>query len=69
MAIEPLPVSLAPVRKVAAGGMGGAASVLILYVLEHYAGISVPAEVASAASVLITFAVSYFTPSAPGEVA
>lgn len=67
MAIEPIPTSAAPVRKVAAAGLGGAATTLILYIAKHYAGIELPADVAGAVTTIVTFGLAYFVPSAPAE--
>lgn len=60
--------SLTPVRKVAVGGAAGAVTIIIVWV-AGLLGLDVPAEVASAFTVLITFAVAYFTPAKddPGE--
>lgn len=51
-----------PVRKVAVGGAAGAFTIIIVWV-AGLLGLDVPPEVASAFTVLITFAVSYFTPA------
>lgn len=50
-----------PDRKVAVGGAAGAATIIIVWAVG-LAGLDVPAEVASAFTVLVTFAASYFTP-------
>jgi putative flippase GtrA len=47
-----------PQPKVAAGGIGGSVVVLIVYALGT-AGIEVPAEVATAAAVVVGFAAGY----------
>ena len=53
------PTSLAPEPKVVAGGAAGAASIILVYVVGLF-GIDVPAEVASAVTVLISFGAAYF---------
>lgn len=58
MANQPTP---APTHKVRAGGLAGATTVILVWLLE-YAGVSVPAEVASAITVLLSFGASYVTP-------
>lgn len=50
-----------PNTKVAAGGLAGGLSMLIIWGIGA-AGVEVPAEVAAAITTLITFAVSYFVP-------
>lgn len=47
-----------PQPKVVAGGVAGAASIVLVYLLGE-AGVRVPAEVASALTTLIAFAGSY----------
>lgn len=47
-----------PVKKVTAAGAAGAAVVLAVYVASLF-GVSVPAEVASAATVLVAFGGGY----------
>lgn len=47
-----------PQPKVVAGGVAGAATIVLVYTLGQ-AGVDVPAEVASAITVLIGFAASY----------
>ncbi len=52
-------VSSAPTNKVAAGGIGGSISVVILYLIETIFDISIPAEVAASAATVISFAAAY----------
>lgn len=52
------PVSNKPQAKVVAGGAAGAASIVLVYILGEL-GVKVPAEVASAITVLLSFAASY----------
>lgn len=49
-----------PTNKVAAAGISGAASVLLVYVLGQF-GLDVPPEVASAITVLAAFGAGYMT--------
>jgi hypothetical protein len=51
--------SMAPKTKVAAGGVAGAITVLVVWVLGMF-NVAVPPEVASAFTVIISFATSYF---------
>jgi hypothetical protein len=46
--------------KVAAGGIAGALSVCVVYVVGHY--VSVPPEVASAVTVIVGGVAGYFAP-------
>ena len=52
----------APVRKVAASGVGGALATLILWALAQFANFHPEPEVAAAITTVITFLVGYFTP-------
>ena len=51
-------VGLRPTPKVAAGGVGGAAALILIWVAS-LAGIEVPAEVAAAFAVLLSFGAGY----------
>jgi hypothetical protein len=53
--------SLAPRPKVVAGGAAGAFTVVLVWVAGMY-GLDVPAEVASAFTVLVSFAAGYVKP-------
>jgi len=55
---EGMNASRRPHPKVAAGGAAGSASIVLVYVLGQ-CGVEVPAEVASALTVLIGFAGGY----------
>lgn len=50
-----------PNTKVAAGGLAGGLSLLLVWGIGAL-GVEVPAEVAAAITTVITFAVSYFVP-------
>lgn len=51
-----------PYTKVTAGALAGAISVVALWILEATTGVQVPAPVASAVTVILTFATSYIVP-------
>lgn len=53
---------LAPRRKVAAAGLGGAAAVLIVWVIGLF-GVELPPEVAGAITTVVGFAVAYLVPA------
>lgn len=53
-------VSSAPTQKVAAGGIGGSISVVLLYLIETIFDVSIPAEVAASAATVVSFAAAYF---------
>lgn len=48
-----------PTRKVGASALAGALSVLMMWLLA-LAGVSIPAEVASAITTILSFVVAYF---------
>lgn len=59
-----------PTRKVAVGGIAGALTSILVFVLNEYflpAGKPLPAELAAAMTTLFTFIVSYMVPSAARE--
>lgn len=47
-----------PTAKVATGGIAGALTLLVVFIVGKF-GVDVPAEVAAAVTVLISFAASY----------
>lgn len=49
-----------PQRKVVAGGLAGAISVIAVWTLEQTTGIVVPAEIALAINTVFVFGVQYF---------
>lgn len=49
----------APTRKVAAGGIAGAVSIILVYLLKQVFNVDLPAEVASSLTLIIGFATSY----------
>jgi len=56
-----------PVRKVAAGAIAGATMTVILFGIKSVLKADVPADVASAMTVLLTFGISYMTPAADDD--
>ena len=61
-------ISVKPIRKVTAGAVGGAAITVALWMIKSVWKVDVPTEVASAMTVLLTFAVSYQTPAADEDL-
>lgn len=53
-----------PSRKVAGGGVAGAVTTVVLWLVDELTPLSPPAAVASAISVLVTFGVAYWIPAA-----
>lgn len=49
----------APTRKVAASGIAGAVSIVLVFVLQMVLGIEIPAEVASSTTLILAFASGY----------
>ncbi len=49
-----------PTQKVAAAGIGGSISVVLIYLIQQLFNITVPAEVASAITAIISFGAGYF---------
>lgn len=48
-----------PTRKVAAGGIGGALAIVLIYAFQITTNVELPAEVAGAVTLLVSFATSY----------
>jgi hypothetical protein len=61
-------VSVKPIRKVTAGAIGGAAVTVVLFGIKSMLKTDIPPDVASALTVLLTFAISYMTPAADGDL-
>ena len=57
--------SIAPRPKVAAAGIGGAVTTIVIWLLNDMAGIEVTPEVAAALATIIAFVAGYFTPQSP----
>jgi hypothetical protein len=53
--------SAVPRPKVAAAGIAGAATTILIFILERL-GVEVPADVAAAITALLAFVAGYFTP-------
>ena len=61
-------VSVKPIRKVTAGAVSGAAITVALWLIKSVWKVDVPAEVASAMTMILTFAVAYQTPAADDDL-
>lgn len=48
-----------PTRKVAAGGIGGAVAIVLIYAFQQLTGVLLPAEVAGAVTLIVSFGTSY----------
>jgi hypothetical protein len=59
----------APVRKVVAGGVGGALATIIIYFVNNYLLASKPLDgtVSAAITTIVTFLVSYIVPPGANE--
>ena len=55
---------MVPERKVTAGALAGALSVILIYIIQTAFEVVIPAEVASAGTVVLTFITSYLVPNA-----
>lgn len=53
--------SASPTPKIAAAGIGGTVTTILLYGLKVFLKVDVPAEVGAALATVIAFAVGYFT--------
>ncbi len=51
-----------PTRKVTSGALAGALVTIGVWCVQEFAGVVVPAEVAAAAVVVVSFCVSYVVP-------
>lgn len=60
-------ISAAPTRKVMVGGITGALSIIVIWIIQESAKIDIPAEVSSAFTTLITFLVGYLVPPASDD--
>ena len=47
-------------RKVSAGGLAGALSIILVWAIKQFGAMELPAEVASGVTTLLTFITSYF---------
>lgn len=59
--------SLKPARKVWVGGLVGAITTIVVWVIEQIGGITVPGAIAVAISTLLTAIVSYIVPPSPDD--
>lgn len=56
-----------PTAKVEAAGIGGAATTVLIYLVQTYTEVTLPATVAAAIVTLIAFGAAYLKPSKVGE--
>jgi putative flippase GtrA len=54
-----------PTRKVAAGGIAGAITTVIISICKDAIGYEMSPDLAAAVTTLVSFAVSYFVPNPP----
>lgn len=55
-----------PSPKVVGGGVGGAVTTIVLWLVEELTPLSLPAVVAAAISLLVTTGIAYLVPSGQG---
>ncbi len=60
-------VSAKPARKVWVGGLVGATTTIVIYLIESIGNTKVPGAVAVAVSTLLTAIISYFVPPAAAD--
>lgn len=56
-----------PTRKVAAGGLGGAAALIIIAGLNHLFGVEIQGELAAAITTVVAFGVAWLVPEAASK--
>jgi hypothetical protein len=66
-AITKMANSTYPTKKVAAAGVAGAVSIVVVWVLHRFVQVDVPPEVASAGTTILAFLAGYFMPPASRE--
>lgn len=59
---------MAPKAKVVAGALGGAISVILIWVLKAYGNVELPPDVAAAFTLVVSTVVAYLIPEAVEEV-
>jgi putative flippase GtrA len=57
----------APIRKVAAGGLGGAVATIVLWALAQFANIHPDPTIAAAITTVISFLVAYIVPPSAND--
>lgn len=60
--------STRPIRKVAAGGVAGAITTILIYLVKTIWKVEVPADLVGAITTVISFVTAYMVPSAPGDL-
>lgn len=56
--------SLMPIPKVLGGGVGGAATIVLVWILGHFAHLELPDAVSTALGVLVSVGLAYVIPGA-----
>jgi hypothetical protein len=56
-----------PTRKVGASGIGGAVAVVVIFILQRYAHLTIDASLSAAITTIVTFIVGYLTPPSPSD--
>jgi hypothetical protein len=54
--------SAVPTRKITAAGLGGAVTIILVWIVHTLANVDVPPEVASSFTTLVAFALGYWVP-------
>ncbi len=61
-------ISSTPTKKVTAGGLAGALTILIVWGVDEGLAVEVPGHVGAAFTTIFTFLAAYITQSRPSEV-
>ena len=59
--------SAKPARKVWVGGIAGAVTAIVVYVIRAAGGPSIPGEISAAITTVLTFVASYLVPPAEAD--
>jgi hypothetical protein len=59
--------SAAPARKVWVGGLAGATTAILVYVVHAVGGPEIPGEISAAITTVLTFVASYLVPPAESD--
>jgi hypothetical protein len=60
--------SARPIRKVTTGSVAGAIVTLVIWLLGTVWDVKVPSEITAALTTLVSFGISYLTPSRPDDL-
>ena len=61
-------ISSTPTRKVTAGGLAGALTIILIWIVDEGLAVEIPAYVGAAITTTLTFLTSYVVQSRPSEV-